>query len=359
MTIARNLAGALALLAVLVPVPTLAAECAIVLPPDFNGVAAVGAGTMPQVVVQGQVGEAGTAAIDPATRFNLGSVGKMMTATAIAQLVEQGLMAFDDPLGRHVAGLPPELATLRIEQLLSHTAGLSLFLRPDLVAAINDAPTATALVPLVIAERRGEPGAFRYSNAGYVLLGAAIEAASGLSHDEYISRNILPAAGITPQPLGWQAGDAEGIDPAEQDFARAITRVRPWPAGGIVLSAADLWRFGRALAGGRLVRPETLEAMMRGGIELRAATPERPASRYGLGLGVSGEGSSRVIGHTGGAPGIDVSLRIHPASGRVVAVMSNHSGSDDQNASSIAKAILAELESGLCAEQSQATGANP
>jgi CubicO group peptidase (beta-lactamase class C family) len=349
MTIALKLARAMTLLAALMPVPTLAADCAIALPSGFNGAAAAGAGATPQVVVQGHIGEAGTEAIAASTRFNLGSVGKMMTATAIAQLVEQGRMAFDDPIGRHVAGLPPELASLRIEQLLSHTAGLPLFLRPDIVAAINGAPTATALVPLVIAERRGEAGAFRYSNAGYVLLGAAIEAASGLSYDEYVSRRILPAAGIAPQPLGWQTGDAEGVDPAEQDFAHAITRVRPWPAGGIVLSAADLWRFGRALASGKLIRPDTLEAMMRGGIELRAASPERPGSRYGLGVGVSGDGATRVIGHTGGAPGIDVSLRIHPASGRVVAVMSNHSGSDEQNASTIAKAILADLESGRCA----------
>ena len=349
MTIAFKLAGAMTLLAALIPAPALAADCVIALPPGFNGTAAAGAGAAPQVVVQGDTGEAGTAAIAPATRFNLGSVGKMMTATAIAQLVEQGRMAFDDPIGRHVAGLPPELAALRIAQLLSHTAGLPLFLRPDVVAAINAAQTATALVPLVIAEPRQEAGVFRYSNAGYVLLGAAIEAASGLSYGEYVAAKILPAAGIAPQPLGWQAGDAEGVDPAEQDFASAITRVRPWPAGGIVLSAADLWRFGRALADGRLLRPETLAAMMAGGIELRAATPERPGLRYGLGLGVSGEGVARVIGHTGGAPGIEVSLRIHPASGRVVAVLSNHSGTDELNASAVAKAILADLESGRCA----------
>jgi D-alanyl-D-alanine carboxypeptidase len=349
MPISLKIAGAVVLFAAFFPVPTLAAQCAIALPPGFNGAAAAGAGAASQVLVQGHRGEAGTEAISASTRFNLGSVGKMMTATAIAQLVEQGRMAFSDPIGRHVAGLPPELASLRIEQLLSHTAGLSLFLRPDLIAAINDAPTATDLVPLVIAEPRNEAGAFRYSNAGYVLLGAAIEAASGLSYAEYILRNILPAAGIAPQPLGWQARDAEGVDPAEPDFAHAITRVRPWPAGGIVLSAADLWRFGRALSGGRLVRPDTLEAMMRGGIELRASTPERPGTRYGMGLGVSGEGAARVIGHTGGAPGIDVSLRIHPASGRVVAVISNHSGSDEMNASTIAKTILAELASGGCA----------
>lgn len=340
--------AAAALLAVLAPMPALAGECAISLPQGFNGAAASGAGTAPKIAVQGHADEAGTRAIVATTRFNLGSVGKMMTATAVAQLVEQERMGFADPIGDHVTGLPPELASLRIEQLLSHTAGLPLFLRPDLVTAIDAAPNATALVPLVVAAPRGEPGPFAYSNAGYVLLGAAIETVSGLSYDDYIARNILPAAGIAAQPLRWRVGDAEGFDREEQDFARAIARVRPWPAGGVVLSPADLWRFGRALASGRLVRPETLEAMMRGGIELRAATPERPGSRYGLGIAVSGDDAARVIGHTGGAPGIEVALRIHLASGRVVAVMSNHSGTDALNASVVAKAILADLESGRC-----------
>ncbi|OQW73153.1 MAG: hypothetical protein BVN32_13860 [Proteobacteria bacterium ST_bin14] len=349
MPIIAGIAGAVTAISVLVtasaPASALAADCGIDLPSGFTGAAAYGAGDAPQLAVQGHADEAGILAIAATTRFNLGSVNKMMTATAIAQLVEQGRIAFNDPIGRHVKGLPPALAALRIDQLLSHTGGLPLFLRPDIVAAINAAPSATALVPLVIAEPRAEPGVFRYSNAGYVLLGAAIESASGLAYREYISRNILSAAGIAPQPIHWQPGDAEGVDPTEQDFARGISRVKPWPAGGIVLTAADLWRFGRALASGRLVRPATLEAMMQGGIELRPATAERPGLHYGFGVGVSGEGAARVVGHTGGAPGIDVSIRIHLASGRVVAVMSNHSGTDELNASSIAKSILAKMDS--------------
>jgi CubicO group peptidase (beta-lactamase class C family) len=108
-----------------------------------------------------------------------------------------------------------------------------------------------------------------------------------------------------------------------------------------VLSASDLWRFGRALASGRLVKPQTLEAMMSGGIELRPASADRPASRYGLGLGVTGEGEARIIGHTGGAPGVDAALQIDPASGEAVAVLANRSGSRELNAAAIARTIIA------------------
>jgi D-alanyl-D-alanine carboxypeptidase len=344
-----TLACVLALAAASLATPAAGAQCSVDLPPDFNGAVAFGAGELPMVRVQGTSDESGTSAITEATRFNLGSVSKMMTAVAIGQLVEQGRMAFDDPIGRHVAGLPDEIAVLRIDQLLSHTGGLPLFLHRDLQEPINDAPDATSLVPFVVADAdRETPGSFRYSNAGYVLLGAAIERVSGLTYIDYLARNILPVAGIRPQPVGWQAGDAEGVDPGQQAAARAMSRLKAWPAGSMILSAPDLWRFGRALAQGRLVRPETLARMMREGIELRPATADRPASRYGLGMGVSGAGETVAIGHTGGAQGIDVSLRIYPATGSVITVMANRSGSDSLNAPAVAKAIVAQTQGQAC-----------
>ncbi|MFN4240553.1 MAG: hypothetical protein ACK4E5_07935 [Erythrobacter cryptus] len=80
----------------------------------------------------------------------------------------------------------------------------------------------------------------------------------------------MPAR-LGKEARGRNRGDAEGVDMKSPDFARNVWLLPAWPAGGLVLSAGDLWRFGRALAAGRLVRPETLEAMMAGGIELRAA----------------------------------------------------------------------------------------
>lgn len=341
----------------LIAFPLSAKTCPVALPAEFNGAAAFGAGDLPLVKTQGTADEAGLVAVSKTTRFNLGSVNKMMTAVAIGQLVEQGRMAFDDPIGRHLEGLPPEVAMLRIDQLLSHTAGLSLFLRPDLEQAIDTAPDARSLVPLVVAEPREEPGPFRYSNAGFVLAGAVVEAVSGLTYTDYLTRNIYPASGISPQPVRWQPGDAEGVDPESPEFARNVSRLKVFPAGSLVLSAPDLWRFGRALVTGRLVKPETLEAMMSGGIELRPATDDRPASRYGFGLGVTGAGPERTIGHTGGAPGVDAALRIDLASGRTVAVLSNRSGTDELSASGLAWAIVSVTAPEQCGDSFQRQGA--
>lgn len=329
--------------------PASASDCRLILPPAFQGAIAYGAGERPLVEVVGTADERALVPVAPDTRFNLGSVNKMMTATAVGQLVDQGKMAFTDPIGRHLANLPPDIAALRIDQLLSHTAGLPLFLRSELQPAIDAASTASELVPLVVKEPRLAPGPFRYSNAGYVLVGAAIEAVSGLTYTEYLARHIYPAAGIAQQPVQWQPGDAEGVDAASPDFARRVSRLKPWPAGSLVLSASDLWLFGRALATGRLVKPATLEAMMAGGTELRPAQSGRPASRYGLGLGVTGDGVDRFIGHTGGAPGVEAALRIHLASGRAVAVLSNHSGTDDLSAASITRLVMDHSKPGGCA----------
>lgn len=48
------------------------------------------------------------------------------------------------------------------------------------------------------------PGAFSYSQGGFVLVGAAVEAVSGLTYRDYLARHIFPAAGIAPQPARWR-----------------------------------------------------------------------------------------------------------------------------------------------------------
>src|SRR5262249_6148042 len=82
---------------------------------DFSGVVlAARRDTVTVSPARGVVGAPGTAAITAATRFNIASAGKMFTAVAIAQLVDAGKIAFADPVGKHVAGLPPETAAVTI-----------------------------------------------------------------------------------------------------------------------------------------------------------------------------------------------------------------------------------------------------
>ncbi len=59
----------------------------------------------------------------PETQFNLASLGKMFTAVAIGQLVDRGKLRFEDPIGRHLPGLPPAIASITVDHLLTHRSG--------------------------------------------------------------------------------------------------------------------------------------------------------------------------------------------------------------------------------------------
>ncbi len=328
--------------------------CRIDLPAGFSGAAALGGGEAPVVATAGFRDAAGKVRIDPDTRLNLGSVNKMMTAIAVGQLVEEGRLGFDDPVGRHLPGLPDDIAALRVRDLLSHRAGLPLFLRPQVLDAVAKAPDARALVPLVLAEPREAPGPFRYSNAGFVLVGAMVEELSGLSYGRYLETRILRPAGIASRGLAWREGDAEGRGGAD---AEAFARLPAWPAGSLMLSAPDLWRFGRALAEGRLVSRPTLEAMTR--VDRTAREPDgSPAPGYGLGMGVTDRNGRRVVGHSGGAAGVDASIRIALDTGAVAVALQNQEGTNARDAHDLTRELLLLAEAG-CAPGQPISAARP
>jgi CubicO group peptidase (beta-lactamase class C family) len=134
------------------------------------------------------------------TRFNLGSVSKMFTGVAIAQLVEQGKLAFGDTIGEYLTGFPDDVAdTVTIDQLLTHTSGMGDFLRGGNPEQAKAAETATDLLPLITNEPLlFEPGTQgSYSNSGYAVLGAIIEAVSGESYYDYVRDRIFEPAEMT------------------------------------------------------------------------------------------------------------------------------------------------------------------
>jgi CubicO group peptidase (beta-lactamase class C family) len=137
---------------------------------------------------------------DTDTRFNLGSVGKMFTGVAIAQLVEQGQLSFDDTIGEYLTGFPEDVADeITIDQLLTHTSGMGDFMRDGYPDQAKAAETATDLLALIVDEPLlFEPGTREsYSNSGYVVLGAIIEAISGQSYYDYVRAHIFDPAGMT------------------------------------------------------------------------------------------------------------------------------------------------------------------
>jgi CubicO group peptidase (beta-lactamase class C family) len=170
---------------------------------QFSGVVLVAEGG--RVIVQEAHGIANRdtgRTISMATAFNTASVGKTFTAVAVAQPIEQGLLSFQDPIGKHVVGFPTEVATaVTVDHLLTHTSGMGDFTQPGTPYPEEARPAATAtdLLQLITDEPLlFEPGSqVGYSNSGYVVLGAVIEAVSGEPYFDYVTEHIFGPAGMT------------------------------------------------------------------------------------------------------------------------------------------------------------------
>ncbi|MFC7662923.1 serine hydrolase [Methylorubrum suomiense] len=136
----------------------------------------------------------------PDTHFRIGSLTKQFTAAAILQLVEAGKLSLDDPVVRFYPEAPKAWEGVRLRHLLNHTSGIINYTAlSDYLPAISriERPPK-ALVELVTAEPLlFEPGArVEYSNTNYLLLGLAIEFASGEPYARYLSDHMLSPLGL-------------------------------------------------------------------------------------------------------------------------------------------------------------------
>lgn len=260
----------------------------------------------------------------PRTRFRIGSMNKMFTAVATLQLVEAGRLALDDPIGKHLPDYPNEeiASSVTVRHLLTHTGGTGDIFGPEFDSNRMRLRTHGDYVKLY--GTRGplfEPGArFEYSNFGFVLLGALIEAVSGLSYYDYVRENVFRPARMTatdslPESVdvpNRSAGYTRPYPDAERESNADWLPWRGTAAGGGYSTVGDLVHFAEALEAGKLISKATLA---------QATRPRRQG--YGYGFGVQGEGSLRSYGHGGGAPGMNGELRVFPELGYVVVGLSN------------------------------------
>lgn len=135
------------------------------------------------------------------TRFNLGSMTKMFTAVAIAQLAELGKLSFHDPISRHLPDYPNEAVASKvtIHHLLTHTSGMGDYQNEKFYARLDQLRTLSDLVPLFVNDPLAfESGAkWDYSNAGFVVLGLIIEKVSGQDYFTYVKQHVFKPAGMT------------------------------------------------------------------------------------------------------------------------------------------------------------------
>ncbi len=258
------------------------------------------------------------------TKFNLGSINKTFTQTAIAQLAEKGKLSLSDTIRKHLPDTTlPAADRITIQQLITMSSGLGDFFGEKFdatpkarIRTLQDYLGIFASDPLLF-----EPGTSRrYSNAGYVVLGLIIEKVSGRSYYDYVRENIYGPAGMTSsdsfmqdavvpnRAIGYVSGDENGKPLPETRANVYELPARGSSAGGGYSTAADMLRFDMAMRGGRLLSP----AWTAWYYSNQAQPPAGPPAKLEGGKGIAG-----------GAPGVNATLEMDLDTGYTVVVLSN------------------------------------
>lgn len=284
------------------------------------------------------------------TYYSTGSTFKFVTATAVMQLVEQGLLDLDRPINEI---LQSEL-TIRgaddvtLRHVLSHHAGLE--------APIERTPLWSRLAPRTLTKliegvtRAGPPGsAFEYCNGCYGFLALAIKEASGETYDQYVARHILRPLGINSELASIPSADVvERLAmpySVDGDEAKAVPYVRfdAYAAGDVYLRPVDMASFLAAHLNGGSFGDATIltEASVR-----EMQRQQFDTGPYGLGTQVVEAQGRGLLYHSGSIPGFSSFYILDPSEGSGVYLMSN-SGDATSILASLAQFAIRLLREGI------------
>lgn len=229
------------------------------------------------------------------TRYNLASIGKLLTTIAVTQLVEQGRLDLDAAIGTYLEGFPPEVAEkVTVRHLLNGQSGWGDYWEHPVYRARRSDLRTTADYLAFIREMPLDfaPGtSAQHSNTGFLVAGAIIEAISGQAYDQFLQEHILSPAGMVHSGLEDRDGPVENLavgytnrnphDPEQTGFAWDASQL--WPprgtaCGGAHATTGDLRNLARALGAHRLLSPGYTAYMLRG----FTGSPEDPSVPGGI-----------------------------------------------------------------------------
>lgn len=278
---------------------------------------------------------AGTLPPDRNTLYNIYSVTKLFTCSAVLQLMERGKFLLYDPIWKYLPefrhmkyrdekGEVCELmGDITIENLMTMTSGLNYDLENPLLLAMKEktqgrCPTRETICALSEQVLDFRPGTRWQYSFSHDVLGALIEAVSGMTLGEYMQKNIFEPLGMkdtgfmrTPEKEARMAAQYHynfNTNRAEQvslDNQFKLGTEYESGGAGLISSLKELMIFAEALGSGKVIRPQTLALM-----QTNRLTPEMMVRDFtwtqhtGYGFGLGGavmvdcvRGSS--LGHTG------------------------------------------------------------
>jgi CubicO group peptidase (beta-lactamase class C family) len=285
--------------------------------------------------------------VNAATRFDSASITKLFTAVAALQLVDAGRLRLDTPITKVVDLADTAISpTVRLRHLLTHTSGIAddadEEAGEDYAALWVDKPCYSVVRTRdLLPQFADKPALFgpgegcRYCNAGYVLVGLAIEAVTRSSYRDRVGGAVFARAGMAGSGFydrrEAEPDVAEGWDPVVDETGSRIgwtQNVFSYPPigspdGGAHVTAGDLVSFAQALRAGRLLSAELTAQFLTP--QVLHHERDDHAVWYGYGLEFVTDENGRVRnyykdGINVGASGI---LRYYPADQLDVVVLSN------------------------------------
>jgi len=267
------------------------------------------------------------------TRFCIGSMNKMFTAVAIAQLVEQGRLSYDDLIGKYLGAewiLSEVGEKVKISHLLSHTSGIAEYLTDEFFISSADIYRTLEDYKPIVKEKSltFKPGTrWEYCNTGFILLGAIIEEVTDKDYSDYIKEHIYDPAEmdntIVFDPNKTLPNLAMGYEKVQEE-GKAFWRktafagnINGQPSGGGFSTVDDLLKFAEALRSDLLISRESKELLM-------SAKPGLSSSEYGYGFIISSDSKfGRVVGHGGANYGVSANFRMFVDTGYTMIILSN------------------------------------
>jgi len=267
------------------------------------------------------------------TIYEIGSITKQFTSSAIMRLVDQGKLKLDDDMSKYVPQFPLHGKRVSIRQLLNHTSGIHSYTSsPEWQKTWSTELSPDAIVKFVAADSFDfAPGAaYRYNNTGYVLLGMVIEKVTGQKYASYLDAQFFKPLGLrqtsycpskTTNPA-FALGYSKGPKGTRAQF---LDLSHPFAAGALCSTVGDLAKWQRALDGGKVVSPASYALMT-------TADTLNNGRRinYGFGLIPGMFNGHKTISHTGGINGFATAATYVPDDSLSIVVYTNFDGESPQ-----------------------------
>ena len=274
------------------------------------------------------------------TKFRIGSVTKQFTAVAIMQLVEKGKVSLKAHISEYLPYFRKDIdSKITVHHLLVHSSGLPNYTDlPNFYAEHSRSAYKVKdfVVQLCSGDLEFEPGStWKYSNSGYFILGAIIEAVTGQTYEEYLNEHIFGPAGMEnsgyDNPETILENRATGYKTGKNGLENAgyLDMSIPYAAGSLYSTTEDLYKWDRILYTDKILSKKSKELMF---------TPY--IAYYGYGWFIAPKNGHTNYSHSGGINGFVCNFARYVDDDACIVVLANREKAQEGYIASALNAIL-------------------